>query len=129
MPNSASEINKALEEALVSLTQLDQAIGSNRGSDVNYLPNTTTQKAYNALEKLSSILIGGQNVKELKGRGNVLDVMEKLSPKLDSPSVQTMIGSIAVDLSGVLRKVQQVLKEKDSKKVEGTGFEGLKKNR
>lgn len=127
MPYQASEINKALDEAFTSLSQLDQALASCRGSDVDYLPNSTTQKAYAALERLSAMLKGGENVKELRGRGNVLDVMAKLSPKLDRPEVQTMLGSAAVEFFGMLRNVQQVLREKDTKRVEGTGFEGLRK--
>jgi hypothetical protein len=38
-----------------------------------------------------------------------------------------MLGALAVEFSNMLRTVQSVLKEKDTKKVEGTGFEGLKK--
>ena len=128
MSNPAYEINKALEETLVTLTKLDQAISSSRGSDVDYLPNATTQKAYDALQKLNTVLTkSGEGAKELKGRGNILDVMAKLGPKLESPSVQTMLGSVAVEFSGMLRTVQQVLKEKDTKRVEGTGFDSLKK--
>ncbi len=127
MPYQASEINKALDDACTSLSQLDQALTSYKGSDVDYLPSSTTQKAYNALERLSTLLEGQGDVKELRGRGNMLDVMAKLSPKLDSPSVQTMLGTVAVELCGMLRTVQQVLKEKDAKRVEGTGFEGLNK--
>lgn len=123
-----TELNKAVEDAITTLTKLDQAITMSYGSDVDYRPNETTQKAFNAVEKLNSMLqTEKEGVKELRGRGNVLDVMAKIGPKLDSPSIQTMLGSVAVELSGMLRNVQQVLKEKDTKKVEGTGFEGLKK--
>lgn len=128
MSNPAYEINKALEETLSTLTNLDRAISSSRGSEVDFLPNVTTQKAYDALQKLNTMLAkGGEEAKELRGRGNVLDVMAKLGPKLDNPSVQTMLGALAVEFSNMLRTVQSVLKEKDTKKVEGTGFEGLKK--
>jgi hypothetical protein len=128
MTYQAYEINKVLEETLTTLTQLDQAITTSRGSDVDYLPNATTQKAYDALQKLNTMLVKGlEEPKELKGRGNVLDVMAKIGPKLDSPSVQTMLGAMAVEFSGMLRTVQKVLKEKDANKIEGTGFEALKK--
>jgi hypothetical protein len=129
MSNPAYEINKALEEAFTSLTKLDQALTSSRGSDVDYVPNATTQKAYSALENLNKMLKTQGEGKELRGRGNVLDVMEKLGPKLDSPSIQTVLGSMAVDFSNMLRTVQNVLREKDTKRVEGTGFESLKKRK
>ena len=127
MSNPAYEINKALEEAITSLNQLDRALTYSRGSDIDFVPNETTQKAYAALANLNRILQSEGDGKELRGRGTVLDVMQKLGPKLDSPSVQTILGSMAVDFSNMLRTVQKVLKEKDTKKVEGTGFESLKK--
>lgn len=128
MSYSAHEINKAVEDAISTMTNLDKAISSSRGSEVEYLPTETTQKAYDALEKLKGMLkAGGEGAKELKGRGNVLDVMDKLGPKLDRVEIQTMLGTMAVELSGMLRAVQQVLAgSRKGQKVEGTGFERLK---
>ena len=130
MTNPAYEINKVAEDVVVSLTRLDREISSSRGSDVDYRPNETTQKAYDSLQKLNSMLKGdGERVTQLRGRGNVVDALIKIEPKLDSPSVQTMLGTMAVELSGMLRMALLVLREKDPKKVEGTSFEGLyKKN-
>ena len=116
MSNPSYEINKALEDALRTLNLLDRALTSSRGSDVDYVPNETTQKVYNALENLNQALKTKEGIKELRGRGNVLDIMARLDPKLDTPAVQTALGTMAVELSGVFRTVQNALQEEDINK-------------
>ena len=127
MSNPSYEINKALEDALRTLNLLDRALTSSRGSDVDYVPNETTQKVYNALENLNQALKTKEGIKELRGRGNVLDIMARLDPKLDTPAVQTALGTMAVELSGVFRTVQNALQEEDINKVKKTGFEGTRR--
>ena len=128
MPNPAQEINKALEKSLVSLTQLDDALKTYRDDEEDF-PTALPKNVLNDLTNLQAILPKNwEGVKDLTGRRKIVELMELVGPKIDSASVQTMLGSVAVELSGMLRTIKQVLKEKDSKKIEATGFESMKKH-
>jgi hypothetical protein len=128
MPNPAQEINKALENSLVSLTQLDDALTTYRDYEEDF-PASLPKNVLNDLTNLQAVLPKTwEGVENLTGRRKIVELMERVALRIDSASVQTMLGSAAVELSGMLRTVEQVLKEKDSKKIEATGFESMKKH-
>lgn len=122
MTSSPEKINKAMGDAEKALSDLDRAFSS-FSEEVDYLPRETVIKANNALQSLNQMLITGAfPVKELRGRGSILNVMDKLGPKLDDPATQTMLGTQAVEFSGIFHSVHNRLAQKDPKKVESTLF-------
>ena len=128
MTSSPKEANKLVGDVVDTLTVLERAITSSSNADFDYLPSETTMKAYNALRALDQVLLAGkEGARELKGRGSVLNVMDKIGPKLDDPSIQTMLGTMAVEFSGIFHTVHNSLTQKDPKKVEGTLFGQLDK--
>ncbi len=124
-----TDLNKVLDEATVALEGLFRSIASSTGYDVDYVPNETSRKAYEALLRVQQTI--GKNsevISEFTRRGVFKDVMDKLSPKLDSPSVQTALGTVAVELMGVFKNIQILFHEKDSRKISRKDSDPLGRN-
>jgi hypothetical protein len=125
MTSSSKEINKAMGDAVTALTDLEERLTSS-DYEADYIPRETVVKANTALRVLDKML-SLTPVKDLQGRGSILTVMDKIGPKLDDPATQTMLGTSAVEFSGIFHSVHNRLTQKDSKKVEGTLFGRLDK--
>ena len=128
MTSSSREINRAMQDAEDSLEVLARALKSSSEEEVEYVPHNVATNAYNAVSALNQIISSGkEDVKTLKGRGSVLNVMDQIGPKLDDPALQTMLGTMATQFVHVFRSLHQTLGHKDPKKVEGTLFGRLEK--
>ena len=126
MSHPLYDVNKVAEDVLSSLNRLAQEIHSSEAEEGDYLSQETPQAAYAALEKFKSILQeSGESVARSQGR--VFDLCQTVESKLRNPSIQTMVGAMAVELSGILKVVMTILRPKDTKKVEGTSLEKLGK--
>jgi hypothetical protein len=119
MPIPSIDQNKLLDDATVALERLSRSIPYSIGSsDVDYIPNETTRKAYESLLKVQQTV--GENpeaITQFKRRGQLSQIINELGQKLNSPSVQTALGTLASELMGVFNKVQIAFQEKDPRKV------------
>lgn len=123
MTSSSKEINKLVGEAERALVDLETKIESSSGYDVDYFPQSVVRTAIGALSALNKMLTP-EVIVQLKGR-SILNVMAKIGSKIDDPSIQTMLGTSAVEFSGIFHTVHRQLVQKDPKKVEGTLFSRL----
>ena len=98
---------------------------SSSGYDVDYFPQNVVRTAISALTDLNKMLTP-EVIVQLKGR-SILNVLDKIGSKIDDPSIQTMLGTSAVEFSGIFHTVHKQLAQKDPKKVEGTLFSRLDK--
>ena len=125
MTSSSKEINKLVGEAERALVDLENKMESSSGYDVDYFPQNVVRTAISALTDLNKMLTP-EVIVQLKGR-SILNVLDKIGSKIDDPSIQTMLGTSAVEFSGIFHTVHKQLAQKDPKKVEGTLFSRLDK--
>lgn len=125
MTSSSKEINKLVGDAERALADLENKMESSSGYDIDYFPQGIVLTAFNALSDLNKMLTP-QVIVQLKGR-SILNVMDKLGSKIDDPVIQTMLGTSAVEFSGIFHAVHTQLSKKDPNKVEGTLFSRLDK--
>ena len=121
-------LNKIVDDATVALNNLYIAIGREGGFEEDYVPQETSLKAYESLQKVwKAVHTDPKILSEVPRRGLFKDVIDKLGPKLDSPSVQTALGTAAVDLMGIFHTIQKIFEKKDVKKVSQSEFDFLDK--
>ena len=114
--------NKVLDDATVALEGLFRVFSSG-GYDVDYVPNEILRKANESLQKLQETVRNDPDVlSQFKRPGAFKDVMTKL----DTPAIQTALGTLASELMGVFKKVQPLFYEKDTRRVSGKDSDMLR---
>ena len=121
MADSAKEVNRITDDAAELLEALHRQYVSSRGEEVEYFSNDRVQRVCAALERVRSVLKEtGERSAQLPRAGVLKDAMTRVEEDMrSSPSLQTMLGSSAVQFSGIFNVVLTILRQKDLKKVSG----------
>jgi hypothetical protein len=114
--SDSNTINKVLDDATMALESLYRSLSTGY-DEVDYIPSSTSKRAQDELEIVQQIIKQDPHaISDYPRKGIFRDVVNKIGPRLDSPSVQTALGSSAVELMGIFKVIQRVFYEESQYK-------------